>query len=360
MQMRCLAGLVLSLVTAIALAQTPPERDGAQRRGWGPPPGGSPDGGPRGWGGRGGMMFGPGRMFGRIPEQLSLDEDQKAKFDELMQAHGERMRAFGERMQEARQAAESGDAEAGERLRNEFRERDIPGESLSQVFDELGESLNEDQLDKLDEIRDDMETRQRQMRQAMQMREELPQKLNMDETQQGQFEEILGARREQMRERMAEMRPVFEELRTARENGDDARAAELEKQLEASQPDFGAMQSELLDQVATILNEDQKQLLANYREEASSTPKAGKAAGPDVKTILKALRRVKLVSEQREKVREIEREAQRESRSVSSRDSEAQMMLASKTKAKIDALLDPGQKKDFEKALQRAGGAKRR
>lgn len=354
--MRCLSIAFVMTVAVAALAQTP--QDGSQpRRGFGPPSG--QDGGPRRmWGGPGGGM--PWGMRDPVPDRLELDEAQRTRYDELMAGHFERMRIGGERWQEAMRAEQAGDPAPLERLRNEARERDFMTESLNQVYDEFGESLSEEQLDQLDEMRDNMERGMQRMRAAWRMREELPEKLNLDETQKQQFDEMLQARREQMRQGFEQMRPVWEELRTARENGDDARAAEIEKQLEASRPDFDALTNEFLDQVATILTAEQTPLMAEYREQFSAAPAAAAKSGvPDVRTLLKAMRRVKLSSEQRGEVRELEGQAMRESRGLSAKDTEAQAKLAKETKSKLLALLDAGQRKDFEAAIRRAGGGEK-
>ncbi|TWT40291.1 hypothetical protein RAS1_39990 [Phycisphaerae bacterium RAS1] len=345
MRFRLLALTCLTFFPLAALAQNPPP----------PPPGG--EDGPRrmGRGRDGGMMFGgPGRMLGRLPQQLQLDDEQKTRFEELLAAHRERMRAFGEQMREARQAADEGSPDTAEQLRNQLRDSDVPNQSVQQLFDDLEPLLREEQLEKLDSIREDNDRRGDQMQKMMRMREELPEQLQLTPEQEQQFDNMLRERRESMRERMSGMRPLMEEMRAAREAGDEARVAELEKQMEAGQPDMTSMQNEFFEQLAAILNADQQKLLAEYRAEFTGEAAGKSGSTADLKTILRAARRARLTSEQKDELRDIEKESLAAQKKLNRRDKEAQAALASQVREKIERLLEPQQKERFEQVLERS------
>ena len=93
----------------------------------------------RGPGGRGRM----GEMIRGLPDAVNMTEDQRKKFEELLAGRRERMR---ERMRERRRQGEAGGFEAAER-------RGPPDFAAMQdeLFKEVAEILNEDQLELLAE-----------------------------------------------------------------------------------------------------------------------------------------------------------------------------------------------------------------
>lgn len=320
--------------------------------------------------GMGMMMGGPGggRMMDRFVEELNLDEQQKLIFDELMAPQRERMRQMGERMREMREAQDAGDTERVEQIRQEMREAGMgpggPGggrgrgpaqmqEAMNEVLEGLEPALREDQLEKLDEIRDRMERGQQSMDAARRVREELPDTLNLDDSQRAQFEEMLGEEREAMRQQFETMQPLFEKMREAREAGDDAALAELRKQMEANQPDFGARTAAFLDRLEGLLTPEQKPLLEQFRDDVGIGP-AGEAAQGfvDVKDLIRVAKRVRLTAEQKDEFKDIERTAAQENRKAG-RDKEARAALSERIQREIEELLDETQRNRFHQQIER-------
>lgn len=326
---------------------------------------------------RGGQFGGPGmgfmggqgggRMMDRFVEELNLDEQQKLVFDELMAPQRERMRQMGEKLREMREAQDAGDTERADQIRAEMRAAGMgpggpggggrgPGqmaEAMNDVLDQLEPSLREDQLEKLDEMRDRMERGQQGMDAARRVRDELPDTLNLDESQRTQFEEMLSEERNAMRQQFETMGPLFEKMREAREAGDEATLADLRKQMEANQPDFSARTAAFLDRVEGLLTPEQKTLLEQFRDEIGAGP-AGEAAEGyvDVKDLIRIAKRVRLTAEQKDEFKDIERSAAQDNRKVG-RDKDARAALSEKVRREIEELLDETQRNRFAQQLER-------
>lgn len=320
-------------------------------------------------GGRGGMGFmGGGRMMDRFIEDLNLDEQQKQVFDELMAPQRERMRQVGEKFREMREAQDSGDNERVEQIRTELRDMGMgpggPGgrgrgmqqmqEQMNQVWDQLEPSLRDDQIEKLDEMRDRMERGQQTMDAARRIREELPDTLNLDESQRQQFQEMLDQERDAMRQQFQSMQPLFEQMREARENGDDAKVAELRKQMEAGQPDFEARTADFLTRIEGMLTPEQKTALGQFRDDVGIGGTDGQAGDyVDVKDLIRMAKRVRLNDEQKDEFKDIERDAMRDYRKAG-RDKDARAALSGQVQQDIEKILDDRQIERFHQQIERA------
>ncbi|RMF84016.1 MAG: hypothetical protein D6744_03785, partial [Planctomycetota bacterium] len=100
------------------------------------------------------------------------------------------------------------------------------------------------------------------------MAEMLRSRLSLDEQQQAELDEIVAAIREgiELNGESTDMQSVFEEMRAAREAGDEQRVNELREQMRGRFRQMGETVSALLDQVEPILNEEQAAQLAEMRE----------------------------------------------------------------------------------------------
>jgi Spy/CpxP family protein refolding chaperone len=101
------------------------------------------------------------------------------------------------------------------------------------------------------------------------MAERLAEALDLDDTQQGQFDEIVARYRErweEQRTRGGEMREIFEEMREAREAGDEARIEELRHRLREARRGGEELRTQFFDEVEKILREDQVERLHQFRE----------------------------------------------------------------------------------------------
>lgn len=101
------------------------------------------------------------------------------------------------------------------------------------------------------------------------MAERLAELLELDKAQQAQFDEIVARYRErwdEQRTQAEDMRSLFEEMRAAREAGDDARVEELRGRLREARRGGEELRTQFLDEVEKILREDQIERLNQFRE----------------------------------------------------------------------------------------------
>ncbi|MCA9245225.1 MAG: Spy/CpxP family protein refolding chaperone, partial [Phycisphaerales bacterium] len=307
------------------------------------------------------------RMFDHIADDLDLDEEQRAAFDEIADGVREQMRERWDGMrgkvEELREAADSGNYELADQIRRELEDsRGNPGEVMDNAIAQLEPILRPAQVTRLHEMRDDMRRREDSRDFYRRVARDLPDELNMTDEQRDQYDEILDGRREQMRARFDEMRPLFEEMREAREAGNMDRVNELRDQLRANRPDENALQEDFFTQVDTILTDEQRAALADFREwnapdaagdaGAATTDSAKKAA--DVRDVIRAAHRVRLAPDQRDELKEIERDAMRDYRAAR-RDPAKAASLADRVKAEVLELLDDNQTEDFQNRLDGRG-----
>lgn len=318
-------------------------------------------------GGRG--MMG-GRMMGRMVEELDLDENQQKIYEELAAPMRERMRVQGERWRAAREAADAGDDTQLKQLQAEFQQQGGPGrggpfgggDPFGEIFEQLEPHLRPDQVEKLDNMRDRMDRDRESMDSWRRISDELPGKLNLDETQKQQFDEALQAAREETGQRWQAMRPIFEQMQEAREAGDNQRLADLRQEFEQQRPDGTAQLQSLLGTIEEMLRDDQKEAFAEFQNEIGvNTGGDGNEAGgtTDVRGILRVAKRLRMTSEQKDDFRALERQATRSLR-VAGRDADAKAELAERVKEQIEQLLDDTQKERFHAQLERLNRRSRR
>jgi len=363
MRLACVLTLLGAWFVLPTLAQTEPEeqtRDRPQVRQM------------RRQGQRGGEQRGPrmGFLFQRMPDQLELDDEQRAQFEEIVAEFRERMgeaRQRGEGMHEVfremRAAREAGDDERVEELRAQLRERrGGGGRFMEEFFGEVEGILREDQLERLSEIRSRVAQGMRRGQNPAERLRELRSRLELDEQQGEQFDELLQDLRQQggqRRQQMQNLRPLMRELREAMEAGDEARAEELRAQLEERRPRRGAVLEDFFVELEKFLRDDQKEILAQFREEMSERGERGDRGRVDVRSILNAARRLKLDQDQKKELNEIGQAALRAERELQRRDREGRAMLAAKVRGEILAILDAEQAEQFENYLSRRGRPER-
>lgn len=357
--------LIATLLPTFVMAQdAQPQQDGQDgqdrpRRMRGPGgPGGPGFGGP----GFGGRMS--GRMMERVVEDLNLDEEQKSQFDTIMEPVRERMRQAGEQWQQVRALEESGETEQAQTLRRTLMQEMGRGDAMEGAFAQLEPILRPEQLEKLDDMRDRFDRDRESRDNLRKIAEDLPKQLNLDETQKQQFDEMAAAGREKVGEQFRAMRPMFEEMRAAREAGDTAKVAELQAQMEAQRPDVAALQADFLNQVEGILNDEQKQSLAAFREETGigmpvEAASAGDGKSIDPREMVKLVKRLRLNDEQKDQFKHIEEDAMA-SYKEARRDAAAKAALGEQLRGQIMEILDDSQKQRFESLIERTAKRSRR
>jgi Spy/CpxP family protein refolding chaperone len=333
--MVALIALVACGLTVPALAQREPGAAQPER------PGAQP--------GRG--FESPLDMAGRLAQTLNLAGDQRTKYDAIVEKFRPKWEAqAGERekmqelMRQIREARQSGDEARVEELRKQVQDlRESGRPLLNQFFAEVEAILTPEQVGKLNEFREQMERGRGGPGGGLeQLIQRLTEELKLTGEQRAKFDGLAAKQRAQQQE----LRPLMQELRKARQEGNSARVAELEKQIKEKGGDGGV--DAFLAKIEPILTEEQKaklpELWVRYAEPGRPD---------DAVAMLRAARRLELSEQQQAKLREITREAMRASRADMTPEKRAE--LAKSTKNQIVALLDAKQAADFEQALQRRG-----
>jgi len=281
------------------------------------------------------------RMVDRLSRTLNLDEEQLAKVREITAAHEQDQQDAAAQWQEVRQAMEAGDEEKANELRAKLMEQ--RGAAMEALFDEIQPVLHEDQLAAFQQMRERLSQRRGPGGPGDMFRimRELPDVVNMTDEQRQEYQVLLRERRAGMRERMMERR---------QEQTGEGPAGGPPGEM----PDPAALLNGFFDDVAEILNEDQVKLLIDYRAKVEAERAAASSRrGDDVRTLLTAAKAIRdLSGEQKDAVRDIEREATQSSRELR-RDREGQALLAAQVKENILKLLNEPQAEEFQKNLDR-------
>lgn len=330
---------------------------------------------------RGGMrQMQVGQVAERVAGALELDDEQRVLYDAILKKHeegaqsGEEMREI---FREIRAAREDGDQERVQELVAQIREqREAANERINAFFDEVQTILTDEQAEQLGGIRERMQQRggrqggrerrgERRGGDTRQMIGELRDELKLDPDQQDRFDELVeglgGGRqgrrggREGRRGTGAGREEIGEQIREAREAGDDERVQELREQMRAQRQGRGrgGRFDGFFKELESILRENQKRILAEYRERMQRGGGGGNRDDP--RNILRAAKRLKLSDKQQDELKAIEREVTEASRVLRGRDRnrEGRSELAAKLKTEIRAMLDGEQKEQFDRNLER-------
>ena len=162
--------------------------------------------------------------------------------------------------------------------------------------------------------------------------------------------------------------------------------------MEAARPDLETMRTEFFEEVKGFLRENQKSRLDAYYEELSTVGRDEPAGPDDLRTVLRAARKVKLGGAQKAELKAIGRQAMKALRALRRagrpaqlspedkadmkaagregkktlrdesrrRNQEAKTQLATETKEKIMAMLDAEQTAEYKKQFERLASRPRK
>jgi len=345
------AWMMCGLFVAFSTAQDKPEpREGGEKD---PPPRrlAEADRGPRGPGGRGGFQF--------LIRELNLDEEQQAVFDELAAKQLEKQEEARSRWREVREARRAGDNERAEELRRELGPRDGREAGMSEILEAIEPHLRDDQVSRLWELQEDIDRRRGDRERFQWVMAELPEELGLNAVQKAHYDKLLENERRTMRDKMQELRPSMEELREAVAAGDEDRIRELRQIIDDSRPSRTEMIDVVLDRLPDVLTPEQTEILTAMQASWNSTGDKQTDKSNDARHVLSAAKRVRLDRDQKDKYREIEREAIGAYRKLSRKDKEAHAKLADEIKSELAAMMNEEQVKKFEEALQRLDRGRR-
>jgi Spy/CpxP family protein refolding chaperone len=290
-----------------------------------------------------------------IRKQLNLDENQTAEFDRIAaeflaqrpsDTDRERQRELMEEMRDARKA---NDWKRVNELREELRGIQT-GRPMAEFFDQIEKILNDEQLEKLAEIRARAAAqrgpRQGPLAQLDRLRDEL--KLNDDQAQRwdqlyADLQEGLGKSKADTQETSA----LIEEIKKAAEQGDTERIKELRAQMPDPRAESDRLTSEFFEQVERFLEPEQQETLDRFRDEMNRG--RSRIAARDC---LRFVSQLDLNEEQRQALREIERAA-RVSEREARRDPAAQEKLLKEVEEQLRGMLTDEQVAEFDRWLER-------
>jgi hypothetical protein len=136
----------------------------------------------------------------------------------------------------------------------------------------------------------------------------LAQELELTDEQREEYAEIVASYRqkwEELRGRGQEMRELARELREARESGNTERAEQIRQQMEGFRGGGEEVMLDFLDQVETILDEQQIQRLSQFRERMQRAREDGQRRADMRQLIQRLPDELELSEEQRAEFQEI-------------------------------------------------------
>jgi hypothetical protein len=303
------------------------------------------------------------RIIERVREQLDLDEEQKVEFDRIATEFLEKRRGGGaqtkrlrELTREMRQAHKDGDRERAAEIRKQLAE--MRGTSpLQGLFDEVEKILRDDQREKLAEIRERFTPSAHRARgnPLVQLRR-LRTELELSEEQAAQYDALYAELEKNVKQRPGggpEMERLLQEIMKAAEEGDTERIKELREQLPDPRRHTQEVVAQFLDDVEQLLEPEQVKVLQRFRRQMQTTGRQ-----TELRNYFRIVRRLELDQQQREQLRELERETMRAAREFR-RDPEALAELESSVQKELRDLLTDEQCAEFDRWLERAQSGKR-
>jgi hypothetical protein len=181
----------------------------------------------------------------------------------------------------------------------------------------------------------------------------LADRLELTPEQKVQYDKIAAkyqTQAEQQRNESDELRQLAEQYRQARQSGDQAKADQLREQIRTARSGQTQVFHDFTTEVEPILTPQQVEKLHEFRDRFAGGPRG--RPGNEVQILLRAVRQLDLRDDQRDRVRQIARDAQTEQRD--STDPQATADLAKRLKSQIVALLDANQAAEFERLIAQA------
>jgi len=240
---------------AVVSAQDQPERRGGRDRG----------------------PVGAQRMLERIADDLALNEDQRALWQELNSGQQEQFEQWRLQMRELRQAQRDGDEARATEISEQLQADGAwdPMQSLEQSLQQLEPTLTPEQQERYTDVTERMQRRREAfearraqgggpggMRGPGRMIDRVAEDLKLSDEQRASAEEIAG----RLRERMEQVAPIERDLRRARREGDTKRVEELEAQMQALGTNSQESMGQAMDELGSILDEGQSERFSEMRQ----------------------------------------------------------------------------------------------
>ena len=306
--------LTLTSLTAIAFSQD--QNNGQQ-----------PPRQVRGGGGGGGQRF-----IDDLVTRLELDAQQKEQFDKIIA--------------EARaQAAEAAPADG----QGQGRRGGGGPQMMEKVFEQLTPILRPDQVEKLNQARQDMGRGGN--RDPMQRLNQLKSDLNLSPDQAAQFDELAGKMREQFQQQQNsdERRQMMEQMREAQQSGEQQKLDEIRTKMRESMSGMNQMMDSFYEDLNKTLTPEQQKKLADYRAQNRMGQNRMRV---DAKQVIEIAMKLDLSAEQRAAVAEVEQQFADQIKQAGE-NQRAGQQTSQRLITEITQMLTDEQKKQFDTMLQR-------
>lgn len=279
----------------------------------------------------------PEEMRDLMVIELDMDAEQASALDAIFAAHADSLTAGREAMESARdlrgqmrEARDAGDEDELARLRDEMRGAfEVGREAMTTYMDEVETILTDDQKARLGDLMPGRGGRgggrgpgARDGRSPIERFNDAIANVDITADQEAQIAQFLGEMEPQIearREIFETMRPLFEEMREARQLGDDVRVEELRAEIRAQRPERGNLMRDFVAGLEEILTPEQMQELRENagmgRGGRNASGPGGRGRGPEggagLREIMRVLRNLDLTQEQRSDIRSALQETRR-------------------------------------------------
>lgn len=300
-------------------------------------------------------------LLARANQGLDLDEEQKTKVkavaDEFRERYvNEKTRSKNtlDTMDKLKEARESGDKERVKELRGQLKR--LRGNNLSgEFFEAIRPIMREDQLDKLDRMQHPVkpaaQPTQNPTTKLLRIRDEL----GLSPQQNKMYNKAISRFRKPTKktaEPDAEILSLVAELQEAVASGNEDRIAEIRERVREKSQSSSKIEA-LYAELATFLDDDQMERVEMVRESMQTHDSR------DARAILRAVRRLRLDREQREKLREVDTYAREKLRSAR-RDEAAREELNETVNERVRAFLTELQIKQLDEILEKTAPSRTR
>ncbi len=307
------------------------------------------------------------RIYDRIRKELDLSAEQQEQYDEIVARHRGKGKDLGmgnmrKIMKEMREARQAGDEQRVAELREKMREA-RRASSMEAFLDEVEQILNDEQRAKLAEIRERI-TARRGGRGPVAQLKRLRSELKLSEDQAQQYDELLEQLEEDLKKSRTggeDVAEIIEQIREAAEAGDHERVRELRKQLPDPRRRSDELVTRFLEEVESFLEPEQQKVLQRFRRQMHRGRQSG-----DVRAWFRFVRGLGLDSDQREQLRELEREAAKQMRRARGQRGDTgaaaeeikqqiRELLNDEQLARFDSWLEKQESKDRQRRPRRRG-----
>ncbi len=306
-------------------------------------------------------------LIDQIAQELSLDEQQRAKLDEIAAEvrPGDKLGGINKEvsnLQDLREAVRKKDTAKADQIREQMR-RTRSGGYAETLLERLEPSLTAEQKAKLPALRETLASAQG-LPPGAPMPDRLARikpALELDEKQAAEFDRLLADfRREYEKSESdseAKALEMIDQLREAASAGDMERVGEIREQIGDSRGRSDEMVQAFLSDVERMLKPEQKP--AFERVSRAFEPRGGPGAADDARRLLQAARRLELDRDQQGRLRDLERESMRMGRD-SRRDPDGPARLYESVKSQLSEIIGADKVAELEQQLAERGPQRRR